>query len=530
MRYEFVKYVYNITDFSTTKDTWKSKEMKQLAKEIINNIDNGNLLERMRYAQEDSRPKFFNDLLKQLKELDYKDENGEFRKRDDYGITFAFGEKQFEKTLERRYLYFVYFLLIQSGLYQGNNVELFSELSELAGYDYDEVNFPYMGDAIFYYVLKTNQDSNALIELLKSWEKHVASQEENLKLSYSKLVNQGENSLEVINYRQLEQIVKEGMEENDNTAATRHSLSKIETDLEMVIANSEKKNLKKSTDITEIFPVTLCTSINNTEVRRQWYFFKLIHMIVDKQIKEIVECVERYRTQERNQQNTRKELIKLFRNSWLEKEDHVKLQGTWMQIAKEPEKFKEYDKLELQELLKQSRIKIGHVTKDFNEYFEGNLGGMAAFEKYEERIYTFEISEYFKKVGVVEKRNKVAPRNIEQHFRQLLTQKSIVSREMLLLSCLMAKVKGVDIRKEYVQGHILFNSRCTSKLYVDTSVFDSYFETTFDELAKLDTMEEKIQVLKKHSSEMERSYLRMGKYEDGGIAIFHNALKGGRLI
>ena len=530
MRYEFVKYVYETTNFSKTKDIWKSKEVKQLAKEIISNIDNGKLLEGMRYAREDTRPKFFNDLLKQLKELDYKDERGEFRKRNDYGIILAFGEKRFEKTLERRYLYFVYFLLVQSGLYQGNNVELFSELSDLAGYDYNEVNFPYMGDAIFYYVLKTNQDSNAFLELLKSWEKHVVSQQGTLKLSYSTLLNQRENSLEVINYRQLEQIVQEGMEENDNTAATRHSLSKIESDLEMVIANSEKKNLNKCTDITEIFPMTLCTSINNTEVRRQWYFFKLIHMIVDRQIKEIVECIEKYRTQEKNPKSTRKELINLFRNSWLEKEDHVKLRGTWMQIAKEPEKFMKYEKSELQELLKQSRIKIGNVTKDFNEYFEGNVGSRAAFEKYEERIYTFEISEDFKELGRIEKRNKMAPRNIEQHFRQLLTQKSIVSREMLLLCCLMAKVKGVDIRKEYVQGHILFNSRCTSKLYVDTSVFDSYFETTFDKLAKIETMEEKIQVLKKHSSEMERSYLRMGQYQEGGIAIFHNALKGGRLI
>ena len=101
-------------------------------------------------------------------------------------------------------------------------------------------------------------------------------------------------------------------------------------------------------------------------------------------------------------------------------------------------------------------------------------------------------------------------------------ERSSVSRELLLLFLLLAKFYGVSFEDDYLGKHILGNSRF-SPILDEENRFDAFFKETCDDIADCKTFVEKVDTISAAANAMEEYYLEQG------IAPFQTISKGGRL-
>ena len=258
----------------------------------------------------------------------------------------------------------------------------------------------------------------------------------------------------------------------DNSAQTRRSISYI---------NANMNQWGNPAIRTSIIETTL-----DTEIRRRWYFCRIIGFILEHQIQELREA-----TPESG------EVLK--ERCWLDDD--------------------------------QKRIVLDKITNAFNFYFEG---------------MNWDDAHYACAMGRLKIRNRVHgktedPAEADQDLYELrcgrdtinaLIQQNEyvhnpkrerelpfnrkVSRELLLMTVLLAGVFGVMIDMNYVKNNILFNSRFGNE-FRDT-FFDRYFLETFEKIRKEDIFEVRARILKEASWTLEEHFL------DEGVAVFQRAL------
>lgn len=101
---------------------------------------------------------------------------------------------------------------------------------------------------------------------------------------------------------------------------TRLSLQYIQNTMEDVFLNPELNDKNK---IREIFDSSIIQHILNVQIRRQWYFFRMISTIVHNQIEDIVSCLNDLRNcQDRQKKKEYEKMLSdMLHFFWGEKEE-----------------------------------------------------------------------------------------------------------------------------------------------------------------------------------------------------------------
>lgn len=374
-------------------------------------------------------------------------------------------------------LLYLCWVLKENNLCKEDCSSLYEELLEIVGVEYNPLLFSNVEDITLSLVLQTGQGFWSYAHLLRNWMEK--EEQGSLILPYA-------NHIDKLTLEQCKKIVEAGMEEADNVQATRVSMFTIESEFNKVLAN---KLYDGKQGVHDIFSKSFCEKIVNTEARRKFYFFRILLRIIEKQVEDILKALKEYCDGERKA-GTQK-IEKLVSECWFVKEkgagNHSDI--PWSKIAEGPRKVirleKEADQRisieQVEEDLWNSRIRPSSIAKSFNDAF--SMHGYA-FEK-----------ECEDGTG----------RNVAPRIQKLLLESNQkVSREMLLLSVLLARANGIDVQMDmdYVQEHILYNSRYSKTLDVKGNEIDGYFVYLMEEFDEISCPEARMKLLKEVSEDL----------------------------
>lgn len=583
MRYEFSKYVYEAIGYDDKMEAeyfGKEEKAAAAAKELKNKLNNSGVLKKMGYSQYEISDSHF-PALKEGLSVYHKYCRQENREE----LAKRIFEKNYrkEKRISMVECLYVFFFLTDEKLYVGEYLELYKNLMRAADLSYEPETYAYVKDAVLYYVLKTNQGIDIWFPLMNNWYDNWEKSERyaaDLKLSY-------EMDVKKLSFSRMQEVVKEGLNERTAEQATKDSLSKIDIFMQQLI---QEENRKGKTEFDEVFPEEIIRSIQNTEVRRQWYFFRLLSLEIKRQIENVGICKKNCDLDGYSTVSKRK-MSEAIRECWLEKgtgESGYPFKESWSMIAKTPTILKKCDRKSLKKALEKSRVKIQTIAREFNDYLDINreddldqeiYGDFTEqlrlirrdLKKVEEEILFLREEERSEKETLEDRRKKLKEEEeelqerlkekknfsekarafakkeirLEMHgvdvdeinskepvfpdggklFRKLMTEDKKVSRELLLLTVLFIKAKGVKIGMNYVQNNVLYNSRFSREF--KNTVFEQYFSSTFQKLEYKGSQEERKQTLKKATWEMEEQYLFEYCSEKGkNIAVLHEILLG----
>ena len=381
---------------------------------------------------------------------------------------------KFNRPVTQIECYFLYFQITENRP-QKRGAGLWDDLFAAAGFDSELTWFPYVQNAITYWVIQQRKEGlDEWISQQKSWLQESKAYRPHLNLDplLTAPEDKGLHYKPRIEYDiWKKQILGEDLLK-DNSAQTRRSISYI---------NANMNQWGNPAIRTSIIETTL-----DTEIRRRWYFCRIIGFILEHQIQELREATPESR-----------EVLK--ERCWLDDD--------------------------------QKRIVLDKITNAFNFYFEG---------------MNWDDAHYACAMGRLKIRNRVHgktedPAEADQDLYELrcgrdtinaLIQQNEyvhnpkrerelpfnrkVSRELLLMTVLLAGVFGVMIDMNYVKNNILFNSRFGNE-FRDT-FFDRYFLETFEKIRKEDIFEVRARILKEASWTLEEHFL------DEGVAVFQRAL------
>lgn len=382
---------------------------------------------------------------------------------------------KFDRSVTQLECYFLYFQITENRP-QKRGADLWDDLFFAAGLDSELTWFPYVQNAITYWIIQQQKEGlDEWIAQQKSWLQERKSYHPRLKLGGS-VVSPEKKALcykPRIEYDVWKKQISGEENPKDNSAQTRRSISYINSNMNQW----GNQIIRKS-----IIETTL-----DTEVRRRWYFCRIIDFILEHQIQEYREAAPEIR-----------EALK--ERCWLDNPDDGR-----------------------------KHIVLDKITNAFNFYFEGR--------KWKEKLYSCAMARFDVR-NYVHGRTEVLPVQdlynmrfgrdtvnalVQQNEKKSSSKKTEeqafnrkVSREFLLMSVLLSRVFGVNIDMNYVKNHILFNSRFGNEFH-DT-FFDRYFLETFEMLKNEACFEERARILKEASWTLEEHFL------DEGIAVFQRAL------
>lgn len=400
-------------------------------------------------------------------------------------------------SFSKEELLYLCWVLNENGLCKENCADLYGELLEIIGLEDTSLLFSSVEDVALNLVLQTGQGFWAYSHLLRDW---MGNEEQgSLILPYAKNINE-------LTLAQCKNIVEAGMEMVDNIHATRVSMRTIGSEFNTVLLSRVYNGTQ---GIHDIFTKSFCEKIVNTEARRKFYFFRILLRIIEKQVGDIKAALEEYYAG--NSKVGTQKIEELVSKCWFVK---VKEAGNnsdipWSKVAECPRKAirlanepAEEGKITLKQLeedLWNSRIRPSSIAKAFNDAF--SMYGFA-FEKESE---------------------DGTGRNVAPRIQKLLLEPNQkISREMLLLSVLLARANGIDAQMDmnYVKEHILYNSRYSTKLNEKGNEIDGYFKYLMEEFDEMPCSEARMKLLKEVSEDLTWDISRN---------IFHDILynKGG---
>ena len=374
-------------------------------------------------------------------------------------------------------LLYLCWVLKATNLYKENVADLYGRLLEIVGQEESSFLFCSVEDVALNLVLQTNQGFGSYVHLLRDWmEKEELG---SLVLPYAKNIND-------LTLMQCKNIVESGMEEVDNVHATRVSMATINSEFHAVLLSGIFDGTQ---GIHDIFTKSFCEKIVNTEARRKFYFFRILLRIIEKQVEDIKVAIEEYCNG--NSKLGTQKIEELVSNCWFVK---VKETGNysdipWSKIAEGPRKVirletEEDERITLEQMeadLWNSRLRPSSIAKAFNDAF--SIHGFA-FEKESE---------------------DGTGRNVAPRIQKLLLeQNQKISREMLLLTVLLARANGIDeqMNMDYVREHVLFNSRYSKKLDEKRNEIDAYFKYLMEAFDEILRPEARMKLLKEVSEEL----------------------------
>lgn len=535
------------------------------------------------------------------------DDMGKFKARDDEAVRKLFGAETLT-PIDIRLCLYAYFLITETSLYNEeaceSYVSLYIDIMESGGHAYYPELLPYMNDIILYIVLKKELQLNKYIKLLDNWE---AYQEKNT-ISAGLELPHLDGKAKQMSFLEWEDIVNKGHEPGgaDDEKATRRSVNYILEQLGHILA----KDIENCTDIEEIFDLKILKSVANTEIRRKWYLIKMLYVVVKRQIKNILELLKKYQRTYVQDAYIYERLRQALGECWLErKKDENQALGeccleckedensgslsdySWKEIGSRKRLLKNCKIEEVERALYGSFIDMGKIARAYDAAFDGSGFAMfchgleneekrkenglrdhelenratdqinhvilnaeqmgAAFAPYEVRSHMYSDPEYWYEDEKINEQVREIVKRASSYFglRALLYEKRKVSREMLLLTVLLSIANDVDIQREYITDHILFNGRFPEMKLTDEqgkenqhcTVFDEYFIELFKNLKNEKSLDSKKRTLRAKCGELEQEYLFESMYTiddlkneagspDDGIAIFHEILLGKRVM
>ena len=394
-------------------------------------------------------------------------------------------------------LLYLCWVLKEAALYKENVADLYGELLKIVGLEDTSLLFSNVEDVALNLVLQTGQGFWSYSHLLRDWMEK--EEQGSLILPYAKNINK-------LTLEQCKNIVEAGMVEADNIHATRVSMATINSEFNAVFLGGIYDGTQ---GIHDIFTKSFCEKIVNTEARRKFYFFRILLRIIEKQVEDIKVSIEEYCNG--NSKVGTQKIEELVSNCWFVK---VKEAGNhsdipWSKVAEGPRKVirlasepAEEGKITLEQIeedLWNSRLRPSSIAKAFNDAF--SIHGFA-FEKESE---------------------DGTGRNVAPRIQKLLLEPSQkISREMLLLTVLLARANGIDeqMDMDYVREHVLYNSRYSKQLDEKRNEIDAYFKYLMEEFDEIPCPEARMKLLKEVSEDLSW---------DISQNVFHNILynKGG---
>lgn len=473
MNYKFTRKIYELCDYGNTMELW-DLESVMLHAESIAKQHNAIAQKEVFVTLKKVNVKAFIKLKKYLEgfQLFRVDKNGQIKPQEELTVNKKLNYTEYCGWTKEECLYLCW-VLKAAKLYEGDCLTMYAELLEVIGEEYRPLEFSNIEDVILSLVLQTDQSFEEYYDLLNDWMKEEKDEEGTLQLPYAASIPQ-------LTFKQWKQIVDAGMEVVDNIQATRVSMATLESEFNAILRSGifpEKKT------VHEIFSEGFCKKIVNTNARRKFYFFRILLRIIEKQMEDMIQAMEEYR--EANGKMGTKRIEELVSHCWFEK---VKNTGNhsdipWSKIAEGANKV-DLTLEQIREDLWNSRIRPSSIARAFNEAF--SLYGYA-FEK------------------PVNDDNKEASRNVAPRIQKLLMEpKQTISRELLLLSVLLARANGIDdqMNLTYVKEHILYNSRYPKELDVKGNEIDGYFVYMMNQFDEISRIEDRVDLLKKVSENL----------------------------
>lgn len=474
MNYRFTRKIYELCDYGNKQELWKRDSVMQCAESIVrqyNEIVKKDVFVTLKKVD----VKAFIKLVKYLEgfQLFRVDKSGQIREQEELYVNKKLNYSEYCAWTKEECLYLCW-VLKETGLYEGECVTLYEELLDIMGQEYNPLEFSNVEDVLLSLVLQTDQGFSAYYHLLQDWMKEEKDEQGSLRLPYAQ-------SIQKLTLTQWKQIVDAGMEIVDNVQSTRVSMATLESEFNAILRSGFFDGKQ---GIHDIFSESFCEKIVNTNARRKFYFFRILLRIMEKQMEDIIQAMEEYRATN-GCKGTRK-IEELISDCWFEK---VKNTGNHSDIpwSKFAEGFKKESALTIEQIREDfwnSRIRPSSIARAFNESF--SLHGYA-FEK------------------MLDDDNQEAARNVAPRIQKLLMEpKQKISREMLLLSVLLARANGIDNQMDlnYVQEHILYNSRYLKKLDVKGNEIDGYFVYLMDEFDEIPGSEERMKLLRNVSEDL----------------------------
>lgn len=318
----------------------------------------------------------------------------------------------------------------------------FDDLCKNAGYENGFGLFPTMQSIISYNVIRKGEGADNL-------HRKLALKLRKKRLNIKKVTGQS------INYEEWKKsIIDPGLADSEEEAK----------EMTYMTISAIKEWQGKDMDITR----EMVNAINDTEVRRHWYFCRIIQKIIERQ--------ETLRKNNAMPNDVNEEYL------------------NWVRVGEDGE-----------------CIVPRRIALTINYAFDGTQCNMALARVALRKFHWDPVNEEDKDGG---------GRAHEQEIAQLVRFDAYgnnqhprrITKPLLLLMVLLAKVYGVEgLDMDYVKEHILENSRFDPELNENNRV-ESYFIDVFSKLESYPeyTIKERMRLLKKETGEMEKGYLKNG--------------------
>ncbi len=281
----------------------------------------------------------------------------------------------------------------------------------------------------------------------------------------------------------------------------------------------------ESISVMDVFPESVRKVMENAEWRRTWYLYRMILMTVDCQIDHILRLRENWR--ENSDPAAEQKFEQAVKSCWLKTNYGEILRRilNWNDAEQEEALLRAYFGIRY--------LTVENISRTFNEALT-DVGESVFvrpqyrfFMLYPERPESFlskeEKTRYHRIVGACFGSEKKLPTAEEWEyasaggirnarlFKNILAGETKTTREMLLLTALVAKSQGCrGITEDYVQSHVLKNCRFDVETN-DDKPFDCFFMEAFADISSLRTYAQKLE-------------LKM--LQEGKGAVFYNILMG----
>lgn len=515
MWYDLAKYIHeSINEEAREKNWWYNERFEGIANEIINIINASNV-----YPGKSIEKKAFKDLrLKMRNYITLSKKYGNGLDRGSKEVVEVFGEDRFELFTKRQCIFYC-FLLERSGAWMNSGLKTYEDLLSKAGIPYSPTAFENMEDTITQYILKTDHSFERWILLNDDWKRHEQDYEKDLIEPFI----DSEESKKNLTVRRIKELLEPGMNEEETTQGTRMSLKSIVASMEEIIV--DPNNIYAET-IGELFKGRdrMIKLILDTETRRQWYFLRMIDSIIEKQTENLLDASEA---------QDRAAFAKARDSLWLEKErSSSTVEKTWCDVTLSDN----YDPGELEEAINVSFIVPAKVLNGFCECLDGeetidinletgeknyNGGRLKSLifenEKVVEGQYADDLDEeYDHKQHNYGKQYRTG----ESLFRQHLFSGRTVTKELLLLTVLVAYANGVKYSTAHVKNHILFNSRYPRDLET-FNLFTEFYNEALEKMNMLESTDDRKKTMREIAGEYQEYYYHLRKR-----SLFYDILSG----
>lgn len=383
-----------------------------------------------------------------------------------------------------------------------------------------------MENAILYFSVATHQPWKVWVDMQEEWST-IRKKDEKWHKKYAEWRS--------LTYSELKERVREGL--GESTKATQYTYLEADQSMIHIIDEYNIENYKKQRkDIAPvkasgIFAGNIQTTLEHAEWRRTWYLYRMFFMVIDCQIEELLENAKKRKCSE-----SRKEercLENRLERCWL-KTNYVTVEKIISSAADEDELERK-----LRGYFDNCRLTAENIAEVFNEslvehmdYMTGGRVFVQAKHRFK-RYFEDKMERYLsgsrdlKTSGILYKYFK-SNKEVENVFKgiscgsvrnarlfcKLMSGEVVTSKEMLLLTALIAKKQGSqEINKDYVYNHILKNTRFDMNLNQDRE-FDRFFLDSFQHIEKL----------QENAVKLERTMLEAGKG-----AVFYNIIRGKEL-